>query len=235
VFARFVLAALVAAGCGLQASAADLGDINRVILKEPRYQTTPKYCLLVFGKDASTRIWLVQDGVILYVDRNGSGDLTEPGKRLVSPNGSYVTVDQLVEKDGTVHKHLHVQNFSNGTFSLKIGPDEEKGQYVGFGKMERPSWSDKAENAPIIHFNGPLSLERYAPIYTIPRGAGMSDSRRFKLRLLLGTPGLGKGTFASFDDICSENLGPIQADIEYPSPEPFGTPVKQRLELIHDG
>src|SRR6516225_2443750 len=65
------------------AQAADLAKIERKIAKEPAYQTaTPKYCLLVFGLDAKTRVWLVQDGDTLYVDRNGDGDLTEEGKRV---------------------------------------------------------------------------------------------------------------------------------------------------------
>src|SRR5436309_9073053 len=66
-----------------RAPAADLAKIPRTIAKEPAYQTsTPKYCLLVFGLDAKTRVWLVQDGDTLFVDRNGSGDLTEDGKRV---------------------------------------------------------------------------------------------------------------------------------------------------------
>src|SRR2546428_3351574 len=65
------------------AQAADLAKIERTIAKEPAYQTkTPKYCLLVFGLDARTRVWLVQDGDTLYVDRNGDGDLTGDGKRV---------------------------------------------------------------------------------------------------------------------------------------------------------
>jgi hypothetical protein len=64
------------------ASAADLSKVDRTIGKEPAYATkTPKYCLLVFGPEAKARVWLVLDGDTLYVDRNGSGDLTEKGKR----------------------------------------------------------------------------------------------------------------------------------------------------------
>ena len=63
-------------------SGADLKSIERVIQKEPAYATkTPKYCLLVFGPEAKKHVWLVLDGESLYVDRNGNGDLTEPGKK----------------------------------------------------------------------------------------------------------------------------------------------------------
>ena len=63
------------------AQAVDLIKIDRTIAKEPVYQSKPKYCLLVFGPEAKTRVWLVRDGDLLYVDRNGNGDLTEKGER----------------------------------------------------------------------------------------------------------------------------------------------------------
>src|SRR5262249_55102086 len=65
--------------------AADLARIERKIAKEPAYQTkSPKYCLLVFGLDAKTRVWLVQDGDTLYVDKKGNGDLTGDGQRVTA-------------------------------------------------------------------------------------------------------------------------------------------------------
>src|SRR5262249_40201765 len=63
-------------------SAADLTKVDRTIKKEPAYQTKPTYCLLVFGPKARDRVWLVLDGDILYVDRNGNGDLTEEGESI---------------------------------------------------------------------------------------------------------------------------------------------------------
>src|SRR5438876_4940788 len=65
------------------AAAADLDKIERRIAREPAYKTKPRYCLLVFGPQAKSRVWLVQDGDTLYVDRNGNGDLTEKGERFV--------------------------------------------------------------------------------------------------------------------------------------------------------
>jgi hypothetical protein len=54
-------------------------------IKEPKYQSEPRYALLVFGPKRDQRVWMVLDGKTLYVDRKGNGDLTEPGKRL-EPN-----------------------------------------------------------------------------------------------------------------------------------------------------
>jgi hypothetical protein len=61
--------------------AADLSKVPRTIAKEPAYTTkSPRYLLMVFGPDASHRVWLVQDGDTLHVDKNGNGDLTDPGE-----------------------------------------------------------------------------------------------------------------------------------------------------------
>ena len=66
------------------ATATDLAKIDRSIAKEPTYETKhPKYCLLVLGPEAKTRVWLALDGHMLYVDRNGNGDLTETGEKVL--------------------------------------------------------------------------------------------------------------------------------------------------------
>jgi hypothetical protein len=63
--------------------AADLTTIERLLNKEPRYESKqPGYCLLVFGPEAKTRVWLVVDDTFVYLDRNGNNDLTEPGERI---------------------------------------------------------------------------------------------------------------------------------------------------------
>jgi hypothetical protein len=231
-FKRLFLSALIALAAGLPARATELKDIERTILREPAYESAPRYCLLVFGPDADTRVWLVQDGKTLH---NGNGDLTEPGTRVQSVNTTHFTVSRINERSGTIHKNLRVHSAADGTFSLQIGEEGRREQYVGIGRMDKPRWGDRPANAPIIHFNGPMALERYGPVYTLPRMTGNEDHRRFKLRLMVGTPGLGHGTFASYDEICTEKLGPIQADIEYPSGDPCGKPIKQGTELIHDG
>src|SRR4051812_13656342 len=63
----------------------DLAKIDRSLRKEPTYQSKrPQYCLLVFGPEAKTRVWVVLDGDVLYLDRNGNSDLTDPGERIAA-------------------------------------------------------------------------------------------------------------------------------------------------------
>jgi hypothetical protein len=229
----FVLAAALAASATRPAPAVQLQDIPRCIVKEPVYEGKPKYCLLVFGKKADTRVWLVLDGKSLYIDRNNNGDLTEDGEKLSSPHG-YFTCAGIVERDGTEHKNLQISTDKDGKFSIELGVEGKRQQFVGIGHMPRPSWGDSPATAPIIHFNGPMVLERYGPVPTIPRSGSVAGQRRFSLRLMVGTPGLGSGTFASYDELCCENLGPVHAEIEYPA-APGKVPVRQSVELEPDG
>lgn len=68
-----------------QVRGTDLSQIDRTIRKLPPLQSkTPEYCLLVFGPRAAKRVWLVHDCDVLYVDRNGNGDLTDPGERVAA-------------------------------------------------------------------------------------------------------------------------------------------------------
>jgi hypothetical protein len=66
---------LVVGSTAVTARGADLTKIDRTIAREPAFQSKPAYCLLAFGPAAKTRVWLVLDGDVLYVDRNGNGDL----------------------------------------------------------------------------------------------------------------------------------------------------------------
>jgi hypothetical protein len=78
-----VLGFVISLGSTHAAELVDLTKVDRVIAKEPKYQSQPRYALLVFGPKADIRAWLVMDGEdVLYVDRNGNGDLTEEGERV---------------------------------------------------------------------------------------------------------------------------------------------------------
>lgn len=82
-FARLIPGLLVVTGLSSPMLAADLAKVTRTIAKEPPYLTkSPEYLLLVFGPDAADRVWMVRDGDTLYVDRNGNGDLTDPGEAI---------------------------------------------------------------------------------------------------------------------------------------------------------
>jgi hypothetical protein len=110
---RTVVCLLLLAGCG-PACAADLSKVDRTLEKEPKYAGQPKYCLLVFGAEAKHRVWLVQDGKTLYVDRNGDGDLTEAADKVAAQKapsgdeGAHVFEAGELKVGGKTHKGLEV-------------------------------------------------------------------------------------------------------------------------------
>jgi hypothetical protein len=63
------------------ARAVDYSQVDGTLAKEPTYQSTPRYALLLFGKEAELRVWMVLDGGMVYIDRNADGDLTAKDER----------------------------------------------------------------------------------------------------------------------------------------------------------
>src|SRR5262245_50015081 len=96
-----ILALFLASGTAAPAGV-DLSTIDRTVAREPAYRAQPRYCLLVFGPEARTRVWLVRDGEVLYVDRNGNGDLTKKGERHTGTRGHGLVrwqIGDIVEAD----------------------------------------------------------------------------------------------------------------------------------------
>ncbi|MBI3461532.1 MAG: hypothetical protein HY000_00510 [Planctomycetes bacterium] len=119
---RFLMPLACVALMAFPSWAADLTKIDRKIAKEPAYRAQPKYCLLVFGPEARTRVWLVLDGDALYVDRNSNGDLTEDGERVAAKKGESSDTEQ-----GSL-------SFEVGEF--RDGPLTHKSLTVGVGKLD---------------------------------------------------------------------------------------------------
>ncbi|MGQ0633606.1 MAG: hypothetical protein ACT4QC_03260 [Planctomycetaceae bacterium] len=89
----------------------DLSKIDRSIAKEPKYAHEPHYALIVFGPRAAHRAWLVMDGDdVLYIDRNGNGDLSEPDER-IEPDPD----DNLRLGDAERSPYLRMNIFRIGT------------------------------------------------------------------------------------------------------------------------
>lgn len=82
---RFVFALSVLCVSADLATANGPQKVERTIKKEPAYRSkAPRYGLLAFGPSPAERVWLVCDGDLIYVDRNGNGDLTEPGEKVAA-------------------------------------------------------------------------------------------------------------------------------------------------------
>ena len=114
--------------------------IERKITKEPVYRKTPKYCLVVFGAEAKTRIWLVVDGDTLYADLNGNGDLTEKAEKLKEGkdlNGHSWQIGDIIEgKKKFKHTKFTVYNFNDYEFRIDVeAAYEEIPNLYGFAQV----------------------------------------------------------------------------------------------------
>jgi hypothetical protein len=170
------------------APAADLAKVDRTVTKEPAYRGKPQYCLLVFGPGAKERAWLVLDLVsepwdakgdqdALYVGRDGSGDLTRPGKRVPVTMRSGKSFDRFSRRE---HPWFS-PSFAAGAILGREGDlrytdlqVEVPAEYIGRyrpcrlsvkvnGRLQSAGGpllrlGDKPQDAPVIHFGGPLAM-----------------------------------------------------------------------------
>jgi hypothetical protein len=226
-------------------SAADLDKIDHPLRKEPAYQTkSPKYCLVVFGPKAETCIWLVLDGEALYVDKNGNGDLTEPGE---STGPADTNTDpcsfkpiKILHPDGKTEEELSFALY--GWFDYKAGKRTDRVQpsvSVGWNGRWFGSWGDETgpcvwgkrpADAPILHVDGPLQMG-----FEVPADAALErkGDDKFELKVGVGTKGLGRGSFVHLSyakDAIPKDVYPT-ADLEFPAKDRDGPPVRVRAVL----
>jgi hypothetical protein len=165
-----VRAVLVTALLAVSVSTAapDVPVIDRTLVKEPRYTTRAHYFLLLFGPSTETRIWCVKDGDVLYVDRNGNGDLTEAGERVnLSPDGidlgggtrltypPVFAVGEITERDGkTRHTNVWLGRYKESC-SVQV---TVRGRFEMSSSVDFSEQSERPRTAPFCHFNGPLRM-----------------------------------------------------------------------------
>jgi hypothetical protein len=204
--------------------AADLTKIDRTIVKEPVYRSkSPRYCLLVFGASAKTRVWLVLDDDVLYVDPTGRGNLAGDAKRISPtafkevvqsvrqenpPTERDYLIGDVVEIDSkTKHTDLRIMHYRYDALKTVLYC-----VYVQVkGKFEQTAviaFADRPEKAPIIHLNGPLTMGFYGEKPELAAGA------ESKLSFCVGIQGLGAFTVLDYKPIPASLL-PV-AEIEFP-------------------
>lgn len=241
-----LLTALAALVLGVApAGAVDYTKIDRTIAKEPAYESKPLYLLMVLGPEARTRVWLVLDGDLLYVDRNGNGDLTEKreckeARRIHYANQKEPTfefhIPEIVEADGrTKYSDIYFHVSLDGPKRFLWGPYwiEVPGKYrqsTGGGWL-----AETRQAAPIIHVNGPLTMGfNKEPV--LRRGATV------QLDAWIGTPGYGhdRPTKVQYESGPAKDdqskfgvpsgIHPV-AEIEFPSGKPDAKPMRIKATL----
>jgi hypothetical protein len=180
----------------------DLSRVDRSLTTLPGWRD-PGFCLLVFGKrEPKTRVWLVEDGDTLYVDRDGSGDFSDPAKAVPavarlgdtpsSPHREWTYSVGELTPDGGREKHGELKV---DRYQLSGEPMKYVISLCAFGTTnQRAGWdgifSKDRETAPVIHFGGPVVAKS---LRSTKLSAG---EEKQELHLCVGTPGRGKGSFA---------------------------------------
>ena len=211
--------------------------IERSLAKEPAYQTRlPKYCLLVLGPEAKTRVWFVLDGNDLYLDRNGNGDLTEPDERvraIVSGKWLHFQAGTIHEADGrsrTIEFRVRDFNVATGKCAgMMILLDGKRKQFVGFDEANPFQFAQRAQQAPVVHLEGPLEIRVYGELPALVAG------RETELNIAIGTPGVGKGSFCAIQccTVLDCKVSPV-AQIEFPPRDPSRAPPQVRIPIADD-
>jgi hypothetical protein len=190
------------------AQGADLTKIDRTIAREPTYKNKPRYCLLVFGPEARSRVWLVQDGDVVYIDRNGNGDLTEPGEKVAWRRDlKKMGLGSIYGPDGKDRGTVSLQKY-RASVRLLVSDAARQRYMVGDPDGDPLVFGDRPADAPLVHVGGPLVID-------------LSYYSRLCLRVRVGTVGVGKGTLAA---IVLPDVAPI-AEIEFPSKKPGQPPT----------
>ena len=79
-----------------------------------------------------------------------------------------------------------------------------------------------------------MTFARFGPISFLPRDTTSESYRKTSLRLLIGSPGLGEGTFAGYNCTalrCDGGYRQVTADVTFPSNVAGVDPVTLRDHL----
>jgi hypothetical protein len=219
-------ALLVAAGLS-PASAADLSKIDRTLKDEPKYTArAPKYCLLAFGAEAKALVWLVHDGDVLHVRASPDGKSAPTWRQF--KNVQYgAPIGDVWEAGGKV-RHRYLRYSPGQSETLLTVEVKGKRQSAGHDRSGPLVFAATAKAAPIVHFNGPASLGLWH------EQEPLRSDRKVQLGAVVGTPGLGKGTFAYYSTRCYPRGAWPTAVIEYPPKEKGGKPIVATVRLAED-
>lgn len=239
----FLTLVALTAWCLSLAPAADLKKVERTIIKEPAYRSkSPQYCLLVFGLDTKTRVWLALDGETLYVDRNGNGDLTEAGEQAkvrTTPDKDPAHFEEveLPGGDGRTKNKLQLAVWGWSDFQRGEKDHCEPSVHLTWGGRSYGAWGDeqsslvfasRPQDAPILHIDGPLQMG----FETLWEWAWEKKGKdTYELYVGIGTKGLGKGAFVHLKyDLVPKDVYPT-AELEFPSRNPKDPPVRVPIVL----
>jgi hypothetical protein len=197
---------------------------------EPKYESTPYYLRAIFGfgPQPNDPIWIVYDGRNLYIDRNGNGDLTDAGEKVVGSE---------TEK-GKPQSWWQIGNLGEGTPSIASGGMyESRGRQVVqihfaatdnklySGRNTYPAVTTDPAKSLIINYTGPLTVGLYRP------DLAFKKSKEEEFYYVLGTAGRTKHEFASINRDKVPATAYAEMTITFPPKEAGKDPVVKKYTL----
>jgi len=215
----------------------DYSKVDRTLSKEPAYKNAPKYALLLFGKQAKLRVWVVLDGQTLYLDRKADGDLTAKEARFARLDDCRdVAIRDPDGKTTYLIKYLGLYEDKDHPGGLLQVGVEIKGPlaYRQYGGGELKG-SPRA--APIAHFHGPLTIGPRTFDGKVPGELALEAGHEpTGLEVHVGTMSANHGCWVAVRShdgekpLFPKGIFPV-VDVEFPSKVPGGAPVKRRYQL----
>lgn len=221
------VAAPARAAAAEEAAKGPLATVQRKIGKEPKYETKPKYALLLLGANAEAKVWLVEDGRRLYVDRNGNGDLTDDGPPVEPSNERKLgasrwdfdyLIGELKPGDGSRHTDFRLARWNydkpQDGYGMSLTLNGKTPMYAGWTAF----WADSPQEAPLFHFGGALEPRKLRGKEFV-LGAKRSDSANRGLSFAFINPGSEPAahTRLSIEAMPAEVIPSVQ--IDWPVPQ----------------
>ncbi|MDB2687442.1 hypothetical protein N9Y42_09545, partial [Mariniblastus sp.] len=189
----------------------------------PDFESTPKYCLLEFGRSNKQQVWIVTDGTTFFVDRNLNGDLTEPGEKITDCGlvGYCDPVEIMLDepKNKTVQMELGLYQREDDPVHhcMKIRIDGQLHQYAGWHEM----FSGSPETAKPYNFGG-----KFTPVPLRSKHLYQDGDQELHLAFATAENEKYAKTLLAYDAVPADIM-PV-AEIEWPASaaaEPIRTKV----------
>jgi hypothetical protein len=197
----------------------DYGKVERHISREPRYVAEPRYAYFILDPEGKFRVWAVLDKSkadspyydVIYFDKNGNGDLTEPGERFTGrydpeTKNLYIRIGDIpVPGTALVHTDAkfitaEAHGYKGTWFSMKWnGGTEVSGGYRAFGYEQLTDYSASPQTAPILRPTplGRLEFAVFERDVTLEIG---KTSKAMTVQVGIGSPGSGPDTLCVADE-----------------------------------
>lgn len=209
-------------------------SLGHTLVKQPEYQAKPKYCLMTFGERSDERVWMVEDGRRLFVDKNANGDLTDDGPPIEPSNVRHLDaerwdfeymLDAITPPSESRHTKFSLSRWSytkgEENYGLSLSVNDSMPMYAGwFGTF----WSTTPEKAPVIHFGGPFTPK------LLRQKEFTTGQKKQRLSLCFFNPGSGEGAVSRLSIAAIPESAVPKVKVEWPT-ERGDTPLRTTYEL----